>query len=669
MPVKLPFSIPGFNRNKVIHENEVETILNRLPSASIIVETKTRQIYSLNQKASDLFALAQHDLIGRQIDQFLDFQTQTQNKVPYRIPNFFTAYLKRRTDSSIPIQVQVEPISKGENYILLTIQPSKDESTSSDNTKIQKAFWGKFQLLLTILETTNQDDQLDKILEAGCSLTVSSSAGIYIASGLNPQLERKYIYGQGKILPEIIIAPELMQMSEPYLWLPGKSIGLGSSLFQTARMNKLSYLVTSAIGGPGATIGLLVLADNTLPPPDHLLPSTVLISHFISLAISTSMIRSEFRNEKLELNQRIRTIETAQNANKEGIFFLSPEMKILEINPAANLIFGYSTQDAINQPIEHIMVGSESLQQHLESMGKIRKPVKMDPIRLFRRNGEDFLASVDVLPVLFHGTLSSIIILIQDLSEKENIRLQTEQLEQRALLGEVTAIFAHEVRNPINNISTGLQLMSLNLPPNDPNQEEITRLQQDCDRLAELMKSVLSMSKPADYNMVPLNVGTLIRRLLDRRLSRMQNSNIEHELQIHPDTPFIIGDVRALEQIFNNLINNALQSMDDTGGNLAIKIQPLESQPDIPEILEGQTNVEISVADTGPGIPKELQEKIFQPFFTTRPTGTGLGLAIVKRNVTFHKGSLRVESFPGGTIFYVRLPASKQSSLETGNRD
>jgi signal transduction histidine kinase len=74
--------------------------------------------------------------------------------------------------------------------------------------------------------------------------------------------------------------------------------------------------------------------------------------------------------------------------------------------------------------------------------------------------------------------------------------------------------------------------------------------------------------------------------------------------------------------------------------------------------------IEISIADTGPGIPKEIQDRIFQPFFTTRSGGTGLGLAIAKRIVTFHKGSIRLESFPGGTVFYVTLPADLKTSQQ-----
>jgi signal transduction histidine kinase len=85
------------------------------------------------------------------------------------------------------------------------------------------------------------------------------------------------------------------------------------------------------------------------------------------------------------------------------------------------------------------------------------------------------------------------------------------------------------------------------------------------------------------------------------------------------------------------------------GGHLALRAQRIE--------IENRDYAEISVADTGPGIPPEIQAKIFQPFFTTERTGTGLGLAIVKRILTAHKGDIRLQSFPGGTVFSIHLPA------------
>jgi signal transduction histidine kinase len=218
------------------------------------------------------------------------------------------------------------------------------------------------------------------------------------------------------------------------------------------------------------------------------------------------------------------------------------------------------------------------------------------------------------------------------------------------VLGEVTAVFAHEVRNPINNISTGLQLISLNLPAQDQNQETLSRLQQDCDRLEELMKSVLAFSRHSDYVMEPLDLGQLVRRLLERMRPRLNGARVTSDLHIAKELPEISGNSRALEQVFSNLFNNAMQAMSENGGTMTVKLRSIEGS-------SGRRVVEVSVSDTGPGIPPEFLERIFQPFFTTKTGGTGIGLAITKRIITAHKGNIQVRSIPGATVFTLQFTA------------
>ena len=123
-------------------------------------------------------------------------------------------------------------------------------------------------------------------------------------------------------------------------------------------------------------------------------------------------------------------------------------------------------------------------------------------------------------------------------------------------------------------------------------------------------------------------------------------------MNIEPDLPQISGDTRALEQIFNNLIINAVQAMKDRPqSQLVVKVQSQHATKD-------RVFIETSIADNGPGIPKENLDKIFQPFFTTKVDGNGLGLPLAKRIVTAHKGSITVTSFPGGTVFRVIYPGS-----------
>jgi signal transduction histidine kinase len=121
-------------------------------------------------------------------------------------------------------------------------------------------------------------------------------------------------------------------------------------------------------------------------------------------------------------------------------------------------------------------------------------------------------------------------------------------------------------------------------------------------------------------------------------------------VHIDADIPKILGDPRSLDQVFTNLISNAVDAMTETGDTLAVRAV-------INQEFSGHPHVDISISDNGPGIPEDIKDRIFEPFVSTRQKGTGLGLAITKQIITAHKGSISVNSFPGGTVFTVRLPA------------
>jgi two-component system sensor histidine kinase AtoS len=497
------------------------------------------------------------------------------------------------------------------------------------------------------------DQILENTINNSGEILGSELIALYLVNENEPVFTRKFINNPDNFFPLTIPLDEVFSTTNPYVWYPDERTHPNTLLINFARNNQLKYLAIVPIGQPNATIGILLISDSQKKPAQSFIESSSIIANFLNLIIQNQSFLSEFKKSVVHFEKLIRIYEVINSNSVEAVLVLSPEFRIMSLNKSAVRIFGFSSQEALNQPVDFILIGSRSLIPIIQESLKVFPQKKFEPLRLFRRNGDDFLGHFQVLPIRKNEELETIVILVQDLSETEKLRMQTEQLEQQAFLGEFTAIFAHEVRNPVNNISTGLQLMSMAMSDDDPNQSQISRLQQDCDRLVDLMKSILTFSRPVEYNLIPLDIGLLIRRLVDRRLSRIQDANINHDLQIQPNTPLVNGDLRALEQVFNNLINNAIQAMSDSGGNLVIKVQPIVSEKkDTPKY------VEISIADNGTGIPSENQDQLFKAFFTTKPTGTGLGLAIAKRIITLHKGNITLETFPGGTIFYVTLPTN-----------
>jgi two-component system, NtrC family, sensor histidine kinase AtoS len=341
--------------------------------------------------------------------------------------------------------------------------------------------------------------------------------------------------------------------------------------------------------------------------------------------------------------------QVAENA-REGILLLSPDLNVVGMNPAAEWMLGYAESEVQDQSVENVLIGPERLTPVLEAACNGIPTHNMGNVSLHRRNGQSFPVHLQIVPVLHDEQVLSIVVFFSDVSEHEEIRQRTQQLEQRAVLGDVTAVFAHEVRNPINNISTGLQLLGVTLPSDNPNQDNINRLLNECQRLSHLMDSVLNFSRHVELKFEEVNLELLMKRLLERWRPRMAKVNVTSYFQMMEGTAHVYADPRSLEQVFTNLISNAVEAMSAKGGMLAVRVAPYT-------MLPGHPQVELTVTDNGPGIPDEVRERIFEPFVTTKPQGTGLGLAITKRIVTAHHGSLRVNSFPGGTVFHVILPA------------
>ncbi|NTV35881.1 MAG: PAS domain S-box protein, partial [Anaerolineaceae bacterium] len=392
------------------------------------------------------------------------------------------------------------------------------------------------------------------------------------------------------------------------------------------------------------------VGDPDRSPDINILNSMKPIASQVSAIYQHSIIVENLRSQ-IEKDRNGLAVQDAIIENlKEGVIILTPKLTIAGMNQAVEWTLGYANSEVRGMPVENIVIGSERLIQALEIATKGFPTHNLGMASLHRRNGQSFPSRLQVVPVMNQNDVLAIVLFVEDCSEDEQIRARSEQLEHRAVLGEVTAVFAHEVRNPINNISTGLQLLATQLPENEEVQDAIQKMLNDCTRLNHLMESVLSFSRPNELKLEDVDMVEFLRRFMGKWQPRFARVNILPHFQTTQSPLRIFGDPRALEQVFTNLVSNAIDVMSKLGGTLAIHL-------DLESTNAGVQEVVISVSDNGPGIPDDLCEKIFEPFVTSNPRGTGLGLAITKRIITAHKGSIQVNSFPGGTVFTIRLPA------------
>lgn len=421
-------------------------------------------------------------------------------------------------------------------------------------------------------------------------------------------------------------------------------------LHRAARSAHLQTILTALIGDENAWIGILVIGweheTEALPFRQTLLD---LVANLCHAAILFSLQKAALAEYEAQLSSLESELQHHFRVVSEALITIDDELHILDANPAALDMLGYQSDQIKGLPVPDVLVGPEDvLTPILDARGHQRSSERSH-LTLHRRDGTPFPVYLRVEPYP-DPTHDRLLLMLQDLSEKQAIESQTETLAQRAILGEVSAIFAHEVRNPINNISTGVQLIASRLGKEHKLSPSLERIRKECSRLDRLMTDVLFFSRPLEVKMEPVDLCSLLNRIISRWMPRLRKASIRCHRNFPEDCPDVLADPRTFEQVVVNLISNAVQAMQD-GGTLSFAISSVKTS-------HGDM-VELKIGDTGPGIPKEVAERIFDPFFTTKKDGTGLGLAISRRIIASHRGNIRVESYPGaGTVFLTQLPAA-----------
>ncbi|NPA26511.1 MAG: PAS domain S-box protein [Chloroflexi bacterium] len=346
----------------------------------------------------------------------------------------------------------------------------------------------------------------------------------------------------------------------------------------------------------------------------------------------------------------------------EAVVVLDEHARIRGWNRTAENLFQYQATEVQGRQVADILVGPKALDESLKRAQQEGQPVTLDGWLFVRRDGEPLPCRVRIVPMsVLDQTVDGWVVFIHDLSEQEHYRLHSKRLEQRALIGDLLLTFAHEVRNPLNNLYVGIQMLQQRGAQLDEAawQESLQRLLEDTQRLSRLMNDLLAFARPKQGEKRALALDELLRQVVRRMEPRLDKRRIRLEWYCQGDLPLVLGDRYALEQVFVNLLTNAMQALENQPGERFIGLRCRATEQD------GQLYVEIAISDNGPGIPPEIRDKIFKPFFSTRPDGTGLGLAIAHNIVTDHRGHMPLpETFPGGTIFRVRLPAMASKTAE-----
>ncbi len=241
--------------------------------------------------------------------------------------------------------------------------------------------------------------------------------------------------------------------------------------------------------------------------------------------------------------------------------------------------------------------------------------------------------------------------LLDDVTERKILRERVELKERLAAMGEISAGIAHEFRNALHALN-GLSRLIGRRAAGDERIEPLAKeILGETARMERILHELRLFVKPSLSVREPVEPARLVRSVLMPFVENRSKQPVQIRLALAPDLPRFPADKTHLAQALRNLVRNALQAMDEGGGTLTVGVAREKSGSG------GRENLRITVSDTGPGIDAKVREKIFTPFFTTRPDGTGLGLPLVQNVATAHGGTVEVESPPGGgALFSLVLP-------------
>jgi PAS domain S-box-containing protein len=368
-----------------------------------------------------------------------------------------------------------------------------------------------------------------------------------------------------------------------------------------------------------------------------------------------------------DLAEREAKIRRLVEANIIGIFIGDNEGRIVEANDAFLRMVGYDREDLVSGRLRWADLTPpewrDDLERHVSDIGTSGslQPYEKE---YFRKDGSRVPVLIGV--AAFEEGGSQGVAFVLDLTERKRAEAQAREMQMElahanriATIGQLTASIAHEVNQPIaaarNNAAAALRFLSGNPPDMEEVHEALGCIVKSTDRAGDIVDRIRAHVKKAPPQSVRFEINDVINELIALARSELVEKGVTTRLRLWKGLSPVQGDRVQLQQVVLNLILNAVEAMssvDDAPRELSISTEP-----------RGADEVLVAVRDSGPGIEPERLERVFDSFYTTKPSGMGLGLSICHSIVDAHGGRLWAgANEPGGAVFQFTLPAANNDS-------
>jgi two-component system sensor histidine kinase PilS (NtrC family) len=387
------------------------------------------------------------------------------------------------------------------------------------------------------------------------------------------------------------------------------------------------------------------------------------IAGFYLVAYLSSYLSEQTRKSRVELKEKQIDIDKLEILNKSiiesitsGLIALDGQNKIIFLNPAAEEIFGIKAVSASGHRIDNVFPFLNNYLTEKRSMPieTTEKPPPFVDLPYLKSNGDKIHLRLSISPLIIPvGNTKGSILIFQDVTEIKKIEAEMKKVEGLAIIGELAAGVAHEIRNPMASISGSIQMLAEGLEKDNVNRQLMDIVSREINRLNNLVSDFLHFARPKKANWQEFNLNQLILESLELFQNSQHWTKKTKLVTDFRNDIRLESDPEQVKQVLWNLFLNAREAMPD-GGSLYVTTD-LNSN----ETHTDHKMVKIVVRDTGEGFDEKALSQLFIPFFTTKEGGSGLGLATVKRIVEGLQGKVTGNNHPeGGARVIILLPES-----------